>query len=86
MAEDLLPPTPDPEPVRPSRPSRLVCEFCGCTLATNGDIVKRGDAAKAYMEQETKIADAQKQIVDLQAKVRELAPTPGVARKLLAWD
>jgi hypothetical protein len=76
MAVDpLLPPddpTPDPPAPAPIPAStRLVtCEFCGCRLTPRGEIVARGDVARAHLDLEDALRKA---AVTLEAKDRELA-------------
>ena len=56
MAEDdgLPPPNelPPPAAVPMLRGSRIVCEFCGCELDPRGNVLKRGESARAYLDLE----------------------------------
>lgn len=71
--------TPDPAPVPPVPPRTgrgCTCEFCGCRLTPDGEIIKMGDTAKAFRKHEDEIealkktADEQtKEIAALKAKV-----------------
>ena len=53
--DDLLPPTSEP-PAPAAQPaprgSRIVCEFCGCELDPRGNVLKRGEPARAYLDLE----------------------------------
>lgn len=55
---------PDGDPVD-ARPSRVECEFCECTLAPTGEVLKRGKRARALM-------DLDDQVVTLTAQVETL--------------
>jgi hypothetical protein len=79
-AVDPAPPTPPPSPPEP-RVGRVECEFCGCSLDTRGNIIKRGDGARRYLAQEDEIArlkseldTAQTRNTELAAQVAELQP------------
>jgi len=64
MSDDLLPPpAPDPAPLpatpaptpEPRSSKSVVCEFCGCTLAPSGDVLRRGAEATQFQKQGDKI-------------------------------
>src|SRR5262245_29147509 len=54
------PPTPTPAP----RGDSLTCEFCDCTLARNGQVLRVGARAK-------KLRDAEDEIADRDSTIRE---------------
>jgi hypothetical protein len=79
MADDDLLPPPNPEPLAPPDPqpapiparrhsSSVVCEFCGCTLAPSGDVLRRGAEATQFQKQGDKIDRLE---ADLAAAVQE---------------
>lgn len=66
------------------------CEFCGSTLSANGDVIKRGDKARAMMDLEETAArtardldTATARVTELQAEVDRLkaAPEPPATKK-----
>lgn len=67
MPDDLLPPPGPPAimapPVAVPRASTSVtCEFCGCVLAPNGDVLKRGEEATRFQKLDDRVADLQDQL------------------------
>ena len=82
-ADDPIPRGNDPEPPpAPAGASGLTCEFCECTLAKNGDVIKVGRRAKkmrdledeiegrdaTIAERDTEIATLKREIADLKAQ------------------
>jgi hypothetical protein len=71
--------TPDPPviPVVPRASTRgCTCEFCGCRLTSDGEIIKMGETAKAVRKHEEEIEnlkkvndDSMKEIARLKAQV-----------------
>lgn len=74
MADPILPPDdlpPDPAPVpapRRTRGSLIECEFCGCRLTPDGEIVHRGDVARRHLDLEDSL---RKSIAALEVAERE---------------
>ena len=58
------PPTP-PEPER----LKKSCEFCGCSLAANGDVLRMSDTAKEYKRQEGALRDASEELTKVQGEL-----------------
>jgi len=75
--DDLLPPAVPAvvvAPVEPVRGSgRICCEFCGCELDPKGNVLKRGEPARAYLDLEDRLKHANAQIDTLRASESELA-------------
>lgn len=79
-------PLPTPEPVlvvesepNSRRPRGMVCEMCGCTLAADGAVLRRGKGAEEYLDQkdrikgiESKLADARETIAAKDEEIRQL--------------
>lgn len=64
------PPTPSPSPIVPK--SRITCDFCGCSLAPSGDVLKMSDDAKAYRDGADKIDTLNATITDLESQIATL--------------
>jgi hypothetical protein len=45
-------PAPLPAPTEPTNKRGMVCEFCECRLAANGDIISVGERAKKFRKLE----------------------------------
>lgn len=71
MADDLLPGDPPPPPPA-GRGSRLTCDFCGCSLAPSGDVLRMSDAAKKFRDANDVIAALEKKVTQLQAAADDL--------------
>lgn len=70
-APELSPDPPSP-PAAPARTGRgCTCEFCGCRLTAEGEIIKVGDAAKSFRKQEDTILELGKNI-DALTKERDI--------------
>jgi hypothetical protein len=85
MAEnDLLPPpapiAPAPAPEPAPRSTRVLCEFCGCELDPKGNVLRRGDVAREYLDLEDKLKHANAQIDTLAATNAELSRQLEAAR------
>src|SRR5262245_32844786 len=58
MGSSILPPTNDPpEPPAPRANSKVVCEFCRCTLTPAGDVLRMSDEARTFNKQAETIRD-----------------------------
>ena len=56
----------------PSRERRgCVCEFCECTLAPSGEVLKMGDAAKIFRKHEEIVEKKDNEITRLTAELAE---------------
>lgn len=82
MPDDLLPPDLPPTPADPpsapaprARRTQLIeCEFCGCGLTPEGEVLRRGDVARRYLDLDAELKEAQfqlKETADALAAVRE---------------
>lgn len=75
--DDLLPPSapiaPVAAPVAEPRTRRITCGFCDCELDPQGAVLRRGDAAGAYLDLEDKLKAANATIDTLQARNTELS-------------
>jgi hypothetical protein len=79
-------------PVHEPAPSRNVkCEFCQCVLAPNGDVLKRGENATAYMKMADQLDECRDElrksgdeVTKLRARVVELEGTRK-AREVVKW-
>jgi hypothetical protein len=84
MADDLLPPNtppaPAPDPPASPRSRRILCEFCGCELDPNGNVLRRGESARAYLDLEDENKRLQEKVDTLQAANTELAGQLEAAR------
>jgi hypothetical protein len=77
MPDDLLPPetpaplvpTPDPVP----RSTRVTCEFCGCQLDPKGNVLLRGEPARAYLDLEDANRKLQERIDIQEGRITELS-------------
>jgi hypothetical protein len=72
----------------PERPGRVTCEFCGCSLDSKGNIIRRGEGARKYLSQEDEIARLRKELDGAQSRNTELAAqvsalTPKERRSIL---
>lgn len=83
MPDDLLPsPIPEtpPAPEPPARGTRIVCEFCGCELDPRGNVLRRGQAARTYLDQEDDLKKVHAQVDILKADNAELSRQLEAAR------
>jgi flagellin-like hook-associated protein FlgL len=71
MAEELIPPN-DPAPTpTPTRTNRITCDFCGCQLAANGDVLRMSDEAKALQKASHKLDELRAELASVQAQLAE---------------
>lgn len=89
MAVEDLPPsgavtTPVVEtPAKKGKAGRICCEFCDCELTMDGEVLKRGDVARKYLEQEDVIKDLRAQL----AAAKKPEPTPvETSSKRRLWE
>lgn len=84
MADDLLPPNTPPAPVviPPAEPRtrRIVCGFCECELDPHGAVLRRGEAAGAYLDLEDANKRLQEKIDTQAATITELTGQLEAAR------
>jgi hypothetical protein len=79
----IVEPAPEPE-----RPGRVTCEFCGCSLDSRGNIIRRGEGARKYLAHEDEIARLKTELDAAQSRNTELAAqvtalTPKERRNIL---
>jgi hypothetical protein len=86
MAVDpILPPddpTPDPAPApapRARRGTLIECEFCGCRLTPEGEVMVRGELARRHLDLEDAL---RKSIASLESKEAELSEALAELRAL----
>ena len=65
------PSNPPPDPA-PNRSRGCTCEFCGCQLTGNGEIIKMGDKAKTYRKHDQTIEDRDAEISRLNTENAKL--------------
>lgn len=87
MPDELPPTDPVPGAPEPARARRLTCDFCGCSLAPTGEVMRMSDDAKKYRDHGDTLAKRDVRISDLETEVRALkaelaAATPKKARLL----
>jgi hypothetical protein len=85
---DLLPPDPDPAPPTPPTPTpgratRITCDFCGCSLAPSGDVLRMSEEAKAFRDGADEIERLQAVISTLESQVSTLTRERDEARAAL---
>lgn len=84
MPDDLLPPNTPPAPIAAPEPAgrvrRIVCGFCDCELDPQGAILRRGEAAGAYLDLEDANKRLQDRLDTSQATVTELTGQLEAAR------
>lgn len=90
--DPLPPPDPDPIPARgiPRDPQpRATCEFCECTLTSDGEVLKLSEKAKAWRDRKEpkqleasaeKIAELEKDNAKLRADIAALTQGPKKSR------
>ena len=67
VADPIVLDTPDPAPAPiPRRASRVVCEFCGCALTPEGEVMKRGEAARKFQRLEQELEDTRASVEHLE--------------------
>lgn len=80
VPDDLLPPNPgpgdDPPPTpRPVEGRRITCDFCRCSLAPSGDVLKMSAEAKTFRDQSDTIEKLRRDLElaagDVQAAIKE---------------
>ena len=54
----------------------IVCEFCGCTLASSGQVLTRGDAATTFQALDQNLAFVQKLLDAANKRIEELSRSP----------
>lgn len=81
---DLLPPDdsipPTPAPHVPTEKKRITCDFCGCSLAPSGDVLRMSDDAKAFRDGADSIERLQGVITTLEASNATLTRERNEAR------
>lgn len=86
-------PMPEPEHRRDTRARRITCEFCGCSLDSEGGIVRMGEDAKRFRDADEELEAATKSVHMLEAEMarlktelESLKPKPGNrAVAAIAW-
>jgi hypothetical protein len=72
-----LPPPPiaivEPPVPAPARPRKVVCEFCECELSPAGEVLRRGEKARVYLDIESDLDTEKKVCSDLRAENTRLA-------------
>jgi len=95
---DIIPPN-DPAPTPPAPPTRtnrVTCDFCGCQLAANGDVLRMSDEAKAMQKASHNLSEVKAELSTVQGKLTEaetalaeakrVADTlPTAQRKMFEW-
>lgn len=71
---DLPPVDPSPTPNAAPRPSRTVCEFCGCALDAHGNVIKRGERAAKVIDLERDLSERDRTIDALRKENAALRP------------
>jgi hypothetical protein len=78
----IIPPNdPAPSPAPPPRAGRVTCDFCGCQLAANGDVLRMSDEAKAMQKASHALADVRAELAEEQAKLAEANAALDAAKK-----
>ncbi len=93
MADPIIPADDPPPPAPAPRSDSLTCEFCDCTLARNGQVLRVGARAKKLRDAEDDIAtrdatirDREAEIATLKQQIAELeAKLPKPAAKSSGW-
>jgi predicted nucleic acid-binding Zn-ribbon protein len=67
MPDDIL----DSPPTPPEREKGTTCEFCGCKLARNGEIISVGDRAKQFRKLEEENAKLKDDLASRQTELAE---------------
>lgn len=85
MPDDPLLPTdpPTPAPSGPTPNKKITCEFCGCTLAPNGDYIALSDKAKTLRQQSETIDKLKATIAERDAAVTSAERERDEARSLV---
>lgn len=68
FADPVSDPPPTPAPV----PNKLTCEFCGCELSKNGDVLRRGEAATKFLKHDDVIAEKDREIARLNSELADV--------------
>jgi len=68
---DIVPPAPRREDERSQR-DRITCEFCGCSLASDGSVLKMSPDARKFRDLATDLGDAQQTIDHLRADIEQI--------------
>lgn len=71
MPNDPLPPSAvvDPPAGPTERRKRCTCEYCGCTLTADGEIIKLGDDARKFRDQEDEIKRLNRELATAREKL-----------------
>ena len=81
-------PTPAPEP-EPRNAGRVTCEGCGCSLDSQGKIIRRGEGLKAHLDREDEVKALRKDLDAATESVRqltvELAPFKAEKRRSILY-
>jgi len=69
MSDELLPPNPGDDPPTPPAPTgrRITCDYCKCSLAASGDVLRMSSEAKAMRDLEHTLEKVRKELADAQA-------------------
>lgn len=78
---------PAPVASSPQAPRRIVCDCCGCQLASDGGVLKTGDRAKEFQKADDTIDALKREVARLESelstartKIAELTPPARAAR------